>query len=159
MKSTVKIVSFDVTVKKLFNMVLRNLISAGLAVVMAFLINPGHAQVTSDAGSDEGSPQIKFQTKTHDFGEIPQGKPASYSFEFTNTGEAPLTLEDVKPSCGCTTPEWPRKPIRPGQSSTVRAVYDAGSPGRFQKSITVKTNIEDNSRIVLSIKGRVQQSN
>ena len=131
-------------------------LSAGVAMLVALLIHPAQGQVTTEAGNEDGSPGIEFEKKTHDFGKIPQGKNAAYSFQFTNTGDAPLTLEDVKPSCGCTTPKWPRKPIRPGETADIKAVYDAGSSGRFQKSITVKTNVEDNSRVVLSIKGRVQ---
>lgn len=140
-------------------MQLKQLFNAGLAVLVVLLIQPVQGQVTSEAGNEDGSPGIEFEKKTHDFGKIPQGQNAGYSFKFTNTGDAPLTLKDVKPSCGCTTPKWPRKPIRPGETANIKAVYDAGSTGRFQKSITVKTNIKDNSRVVLSIKGRVQQSN
>lgn len=129
--------------------------SATLALLMGFMVSPLAGQVTKKASNEGKSPGIEFQKKTHDFGKIPQGKNAAHSFKFTNTGDAPLTLKEVKPSCGCTTPKWPRKPIMPGKTATIKAVYDAGSTGRFQKSITVKTNVEDKSRVILSIKGRV----
>lgn len=117
----------------------------------------GLQDVQAQQDNSEGQPEIEFEKTTHDFGKIPQGQNASYKFKFTNTGDAPLQLKNVKPSCGCTTPHWPKKPIRPGESAKIKAVYDAGSAGRFHKSITVKTNVEGNSKTVLSIKGRVNK--
>jgi len=58
---------------------------------------------------------IKFKAEKHDFGKIVEGTQASYSFEFTNTGKAPVVISNVQPSCGCTTPEWTREPIMPGK--------------------------------------------
>ncbi len=135
----------------------RKILGIFLCLGLICSFNEVNAQ-ESDNGS-KGSPEIEFETTSHDFGKIPKGKDASYNFEFTNTGDAPLKLNNVKPSCGCTTPHWPKKPIRPGESAKIKAVYDAGSPGRFHKSITVKTNIEEDGTEVLSIKGRVQKSN
>ncbi len=132
-----------------------------LSVLFLFGLAFGLQDVKAQQGKEEqkGQPKIKFEKTSHDFGKIPQGKNASYSFKFTNTGNAPLQLKNVKPSCGCTTPHWPKKPIRPGESAKIKAVYDAGSPGRFHKSITVKTNMENNGTKVLSIKGRVKKNN
>ena len=109
-------------------------------------------------------PNIEFVKTTHDFGKIPQGKPVAHEFEFTNTGDEPLLLIKVKASCGCTTPSYPREPIAPGESAKIKAVYNAASAGRFQKSVTVTTNIKeaDNStdkRINLFIKGEVVSDN
>jgi hypothetical protein len=140
-------------------MVVKKLKSLSFTLVMTLMVMPLAGQVTSSASDDEKSPGIQFETKTHDFGKIPKGKDATCSFKFTNTGDAPLTLKDVRPSCGCTAPKWPRKPIMPGETASIKAVYDAASPGRFQKSITVKTNVKDNSRVILTIKGRVQKKN
>ena len=58
--------------------------------------------------------QISFEKKTHDFGTFPEetGK-ITYEFVFTNTGDAPLVLNKVSASCGCTTPEWTKEPVGP----------------------------------------------
>lgn len=145
--------------KKVVGMNVKKLMNVTLALMLGLLVTPLNAQVTTDAGNQDEEPGIKFESKTHDFGKIPHGQNASTNFKFTNTGDAPLTLKDVRPSCGCTAPKWPKKPIMPGESATIKAVYDGSGKGRFQKSITVKTNVKDNSRIVLSIKGRVNTKN
>lgn len=129
----------------------------GIFLCLGLLAGMQQVNAQESDGNSKGSPQIEFEKTAHDFGKIPKGKDASYSFKFTNSGDAPLKLNNVKPSCGCTTPHWPKKPIRPGESAKIKAVYDAGSPGRFHKSITVKTNVEENGTEVLSIKGRVQK--
>lgn len=104
-----------------------------------------------------GKPDLSINNTTHDFGKIPQGEPASHSFTIKNTGDAPLVIKDVKPSCGCTTPKWPRKPISPGDSAEIKAVYDAESMGAFQKSIRVKTNVPFSGTKTLKIKGVVEK--
>ena len=99
---------------------------------------------------------IKFKAEKHDFGKIVEGTQASYSFEFTNTGKAPVVISNVQPSCGCTTPEWTREPIMPGKTGKVTASYNsAGRPGNFNKTITVVNNGEV-SQIILTIQGSVE---
>lgn len=106
-----------------------------------------------------GSPKMEFEKTSHEFGTIEEGTMASYEFEFKNTGDAALVLKNVKPSCGCTTPEWPKKPIMPGEKAHIKAIYNSkGRPGRFHKSISVTTNIPDNPTIVLYIKGEVKKN-
>lgn len=98
---------------------------------------------------------IKFKAEKHDFGKIKEGTQASYSFEFTNTGKAPVVISNVQPSCGCTTPEWSREPIMSGKTGKVTALYNsAGRPGNFNKTITVVNNGEV-SQIILTIQGSV----
>ncbi|MDR2563554.1 MAG: DUF1573 domain-containing protein [Prevotellaceae bacterium] len=102
--------------------------------------------------------EISFKKETHDFGDIKEANgPVSCVFAYTNTGKAPLILQNVEPSCGCTTPEWTREPIMPGKSGSIKATYDpAGRAYPFDKTITVTSNAEKNSRIVLHIKGKVE---
>src|SRR4051812_14416696 len=49
---------------------------------------------------------VNLKETEFDFGKIPQGKPVTHEFLFTNTGDKPLSLQNVQASCGCTTPEW-----------------------------------------------------
>lgn len=110
-----------------------------------------------------GGPGINFVKTSHDFTKIPQGKPVSYEFEFTNNGDAPLVLKNVKASCGCTTPFYPTEPIQPGEKSKIKAVYNAAGVGTFHKSITVTTNIQEadgnDKKVILFIKGEVVADN
>lgn len=89
-----------------------------------------------------GVAQATFSTKSHDFGYIKEAKgPVSYTFEFTNTGTAPLIVIESTASCGCTRPEYPTKPIKPGKKAKIKVTYSPiGRPGAFRKTIKVKTN-------------------
>ena len=105
---------------------------------------------------NEPKAEIKFETIDHDFGKIKEGTMAVWEYKFTNTGNAPLILSDVHPSCGCTTPEWPREPIAPGATSKVKAIFNSyARPGNFEKSITVKSNTAI-PEIVLRFRGIVE---
>ncbi len=106
----------------------------------------------------DGLPKIKFAELSHDFGNIKEGTQATYEFKFTNTGTAPLVLENVQASCGCTTPEWSKEPIAPGKSGKVIATFNSsGRPGTFTKTITVKYNgSADANTEYLTIKGFVE---
>lgn len=100
-------------------------------------------------------PVIKFNKYVHDFGQIKEelGK-VSYVFEFTNTGNADLILNNVQASCGCTTPDWKQPPIAPGKKGVITVTYTTtGRPGPFNKTITVTSNAEKVE--TLTIKGDV----
>lgn len=89
----------------------------------------------------------------YDFGTIPQGKPVYYFFEIANTGSAPLKLENVQASCGCTTPEWNNQPIAAGGSEKIKVGYNAAVEGPFEKFITITYNGNQTKQI--RIKGTV----
>ena len=98
---------------------------------------------------------IKFKTESHDFGKIEEGVQAAYTFEFTNTGTAPVVISNAQASCGCTTPDWTKEPVMPGKTGKVMASFNSqGRPGNFSKTVTVISNSET-PQIVLSIKGEV----
>ena len=77
-------------------------------------------------------------------------------FEFTNTGDAPLIISDVKSSCGCTVPSKPTEPIQPGKTGKIEVKYNM-NPGPIRKTITVESNAVnyDEGRVALKIKGEV----
>ncbi len=97
------------------------------------------------------SSKIKFSKEEHDFGNQPQGKPVTFEFEFTNSGTEALVLENVKASCGCTTPTWTKEPVMPEKKGTIKAQYNMAREGAFRKSITVTT--KDGENITLFISG------
>ena len=68
---------------------------------------------------------ISFQKDVHDFGKLKQHGNASTEFTFTNTGNAPLIISNAKGSCGCTVPTWPREPIAPGATASIKVKYDS----------------------------------
>ncbi|WP_447640196.1 MULTISPECIES: DUF1573 domain-containing protein [Chitinophagaceae] len=80
----------------------------------------------------------KFKETKHSFGNVKLNEPATAKFNFTNTSNKPLIIETATASCGCTTPEYPKKPILPGKSAEISATYNAAVAGHFDKSVTVK---------------------
>ncbi len=99
--------------------------------------------------------KVAWAKDSHDFGEIPQGKPVSVDFIFSNAGDEPLLVADVVTSCGCTASDYSKEAIAPGKSSLIKVTYNASSTGAFSKSITV--NFSDAaSKKVLQIKGTVK---
>lgn len=87
---------------------------------------------------------ISFDVSEHDFGSIKEENgPVTIQFNFTNTGGEPLVINNCKASCGCTTPDWTKAPVMPGQKGYVKATYDPKNrPGKFDKTVTVTTNCE-----------------
>ena len=77
-----------------------------------------------------------------DMGGLRQGKPQTVTFKLTNTGEQALFIRNVESSCGCTVPEWTKKPVKPGDTAEVNVTYDAEYPGRFIKQVKVFCNTE-----------------
>jgi hypothetical protein len=101
--------------------------------------------------------KIQFSDAKHDFGNIKEvNGPASHIFTFKNAGNAPLVIQNVEVSCGCTSPEYSKEPVLPGKSGIVKATFDpTGRPYTFDKNLTVISNAENN-RVVLNIKGNVE---
>jgi hypothetical protein len=98
---------------------------------------------------------LKFNKEVHDFGKLTEGPLATYNFEVTNTGTAPVVISNAMASCGCTTPEWSKDAIAPGGKSVIKVGYNtSGRPGAFTKTITVTSSAE-NATVILTIKGEV----
>lgn len=97
---------------------------------------------------------FKFETDVLDYGTIENGSDGNRVFKFKNVGNEPLIISDAKGSCGCTTPEWPKEPIAPGASGTIKVHYDTKRTGNFTKTVTLTSNAVEASKI-LTIKGNV----
>ncbi len=122
-----------------------------LPLALASLKSFGQESVTAD----NSLAMVSWENEVYDFGTIAQGTPVSYEFSFTNSGEQPLIITNVKASCGCTATNYPKEPVNPGESASITATYNAKSAGSFNKTLTVYTNTEDAVK-VLRIKGVVQ---
>ena len=120
-------------------------------VLMMFVMFSLNAQTVSENG-----PEITFEKTTHQFGEIPYGGNGTYEFLFKNTGNEPLILSQPKSSCGCTVPEWPKKPILPGETDVIKVTYkNTDRPGSFSKYVTIFSNAKTNKEVKLYIKGKI----
>lgn len=99
---------------------------------------------------------ISFDKTTFDYGNVKAGADGHRFFTVKNTGDKPLIISEVKPSCGCTTPEWSKDPILPGKEAKIKVGYNTGIKGAFNKLIEVYSNDPANNRSVLYIKGNVE---
>ncbi len=131
----------------------------GLILVSVSVISANAQAIAPAPQTASTGPQATIRFKeaenTHDFGAIPQGTPVTYNFVFSNTGKAPLILSSVAPSCGCTTPEWPKEAIAPGKTGVIKVTYNAANLNGFDKVVTVSSNASD-AQVVLHIKGDVK---
>jgi len=104
--------------------------------------------------TDNKSAEISFEKTEYDFGLIPYKGDGTCEFVFKNTGKKALVLTNVKSSCGCTIPTWPRNPIDKKKKESIKVKYDTKRQGKFHKTITVYSNAI-NSPIKLTIRGEV----
>ncbi len=111
-------------------------------------------QAAKALAENPNAPVIKFDKVVHDYGEIDQNADGNCEFKFTNSGKEPLILSNVRSSCGCTVPVWPRQPILPGQSDVIKVKYDTKRVGIINKSIQVYSNATEKT-VVLKIKGNI----
>ena len=126
-----------------------------LALILAgisFFVTYSVAQSTD--GTDKSSAHIKFSGIVYDYGSIEQNSEGICEFKFTNEGKSPLILSNVRSSCGCTVPNWPRNPLGTGEEATIKVKYNTTRIGSFSKSITVYSNGSEQP-IILRIKGKV----
>jgi hypothetical protein len=115
--------------------------------------NQANGNLSADNGSTTAAaadaPAMKFEKETHDFGKIVEGEKVSYEFKFTNTGKSPLIVKDALASCGCTKPEWPNAPIKPGESGVIKVTFDSrGKIGLQDKLITITANTNPAQNLV-----------
>lgn len=86
---------------------------------------------------------IQWLDSTKSLGKITEGEKVEVAYRFVNTGNEPLVIENVVPTCGCTVAEKPQAPIAPGKEGVVKAVFDSqGRVGSQHKSLTVYANTE-----------------
>lgn len=95
-------------------------------------------------------PKIYFYEEKHDFGKITQGQKVSYSYKFKNTGGSDLVITSAQGSCGCTVPNYPKDPIKPGDEGVIDVVFNSeGKSGKNEKTITVITNTNPNTKVLV----------
>jgi len=128
--------------KKLF----LSVVTAGLLLSACNQSKTGNTAATTDSAATTtanaaNAPVMKFEKEIHDFGKIKTGDKVNYDFKFTNTGKSPLIISEAHATCGCTIPEWPKAPVKPGDSGIIKVTFNsAGKSGLQDKQITVTAN-------------------
>lgn len=134
---------------------------------------PGIMLFSCDIRSSNSKPDVKASDSTtvytdsttvqmidsvFDFGTITDGEKVEFNFRFRNTGKNPLIVSNATASCGCTVPEKPEEPVRPGETGFIKVVFNSqGRVGPAQKQVTVTSNAYP-AFPVLELKGQVTEA-
>lgn len=132
--------------KKIFFAAMVTACSISLLPSAAFAQNAVNAVVVS-------TDPLTFKKDLVDLKEIPQGKPVTVEFEYTNNSDKPVLIKNVQPTCGCTIAAYDKASIAPGKSGKITATYNAAGMGTFSKSLIVE--FSDDQKKTLTLKGTV----
>lgn len=113
-------------------------------------INSDNVAAAAERDATAGDfPVVNFQEAEHDFGTIANGTPVETKFKYTNSGNAPLVVSNIKSTCGCTVPsDWNREPLAPGESAEFTVKFNGKGTNQVSKTITLTTNTETGSETV-----------
>ena len=112
--------------------------------------------ITAEGEADTSAlPRFGFDHKDYDFGVIIQGEKLKHVYTYTNTGGSDLVISNVRTSCGCTVPNWNKKPLPPGESEQIEVIFDSeGKRGTQRKTVTLVANTQPNT-VTLSFTAKV----
>jgi len=114
------------------------------------LIEGGHLEQVPGAEA-----VIEFDTLWHQFGTIIEGEQVVCFFDYRNAGQARLVLNSVHGSCGCTSLDWEKAPLEPGEEASLQVMFDSkGRTGVQRKYVTVNSNAS-NATVELIIEATV----
>jgi uncharacterized protein DUF1573 len=118
------------------------------------LIDNPNTAANKEVGEDM-LPYFEFEEEVKSFGQITQGESVSTLFRFKNVGQSDLIISSAQGSCGCTVPEWPKEPIKPGAEGVVEVTFNStGKMGMQNKTITLVSNTIPNTKVI-ALKGEV----
>ena len=123
------------------------------SLLMIFVATAGTTAIAQEV---KNGAKIEFEKEVHDYGTVENGGNGQCTFEFTNTGNAPLIISNAKGSCGCTVPSWPKEPLAPGKTAKITVKYDTKRPGAINNSVTITSNAVNTPTKVVRIKGNVK---
>ena len=110
--------------------------------------NSSTAVVVDSTGkvvSAVNAPVMKFEEELYDFGKIDEGASIKYEFKFENTGKTALIISNATATCGCTVPDYPTKPIKPGEKGVIKVVFNSqGKEGMQDKVVSIISNANPN---------------
>lgn len=103
----------------------------------------------SAAAKNGKFPKMNFEESSHDFGKIDEGDRVKHTFQFTNTGDAPLKISKARGSCGCTVPKWPKGDIAPGETGDILVIFNSrGRKNKQMKSVRLTTNTKKGTEML-----------
>lgn len=130
----------------------KTVLSIGLMLCVA--LGAKAQETTTPNPVNPNAPKFKFETEVMDYGTIEHNADGNREFKFTNVGKEPLIISNAVGSCGCTTPNWPKEPIKPGATGVIKVKYATDRIGAFEKTITLTSNADTPTKVI-KIKGVV----
>lgn len=119
---------------------------------------PNQAGMVSEAQDTTKYTTIQWLDSSKEYGKINEGQKLEVSFRFKNTGDKPLVIESVRPSCGCTVADPPKEPIAPGEEGEIKGSFDSnGKNGQQHKTIYVYANTKGKQNHELTFAVDVQK--
>jgi hypothetical protein len=96
---------------------------------------------TANGEEKKNLPEFTFNETTFDFGTLNAGDKVEHEFIFKNTGSSDLLISQANGSCGCTVPEYPKDPVKPGEEGKIKVTFNSeGQAGQVAKTITILAN-------------------
>jgi hypothetical protein len=132
---------------------MKKILALALSIVTVSFVSAQTVATTAQKAANTAPASVEvlgLKENGFDFGKIPQGRPVTHNFEFTNNGKEALKLESVQASCGCTTPEWSKEPVEPGANASIKVGYNAAAEGPFTKTVTIAYNGNQVKTITIS---------
>lgn len=117
-----------------------------------------HAQTLKTVDDTQNAGKVEWVNRSENTGKVPFGAPVTREFRMKNISQENLLLLQVRTTCHCVSLEWPREPIRPGETGVIRATYDGQREGDFYKIIAVNTNFDPNQAVPLALTGKVDKN-
>jgi hypothetical protein len=131
-------------------------------ILLLFIVVLTSACTTSNSTEGKSTvnkataPVMTFAKESHDFGQVNEGDKVVYDFFFTNTGKSALIISSAAATCGCTVPEYPKEPVKPGDTASIHVTFSsAGKEGEQNKNVTLVCNTATRSEM-LYMKGFVK---
>ncbi|MES1225713.1 MAG: DUF1573 domain-containing protein [Bacteroidota bacterium] len=103
--------------------------------------NPSATALPDEKKDTANFTTIQWIDSVKDYGKITEGQKLEVLYRFKNTGNKPLIIESVRPSCGCTVADPPKEPVAPGAEGEIKGSFDSnGKSGQQHKTIFVMAN-------------------
>jgi len=103
------------------------------------------------------SPILRFEPAEMDFGEMEVDVAETGKIKIVNISDKPITIARAIPSCGCTTPVWPKEPIAPGESAEMEITLKPGSRAGIPLTKTVTLQVDGHAPVRLTVKGHIPE--
>jgi hypothetical protein len=110
-----------------------------------------------DLGATSGKPLAQALDPVYDFGRVYSGATVRHTFRLQNDGTAPLVINAVRTSCGCTAAQPTKSRLLPGEESAIGVSFDTRADhGPAMRTITVLTNDPSHQQVQLTLRGDVR---